>query len=103
MASRLDCIGNWDVLASQAHFRVSLLAEVCGVTERQLRRYFQLRFGSSPHAWMMAKRLEQVQSHLAEGWLVKEVAFEAGFKHQSNFTRQFKRQFHTPPVSLRRH
>lgn len=101
MASRLDCIKNWDSLVVQGNYRVELLAGSCGVTERQLRRYFKIRFGISPHAWIRAKRMEQAKSLLSNGKLVKDAAAEVGFLLPSNFARQFKRQYQTTPTALR--
>jgi AraC-like DNA-binding protein len=103
MASRLDSINDWDSLAAQGRFRVDLLAKTCGVCERQLRRYFQRRFGISPYTWMTAKRMDQAKTLLTKGKLVKEVAAEAGFLQPSNFTRQFKRQFNATPTQMRLH
>jgi AraC family transcriptional regulator, regulatory protein of adaptative response / DNA-3-methyladenine glycosylase II len=102
MKSRLECIIDWELRAEQARYRVANLSEVCGVTNRQLRRFFHEKFGCSPHAWMITKRLEKTKSVLTEGKLIKEVAFEAGFSQQENFSRQFKQYYGVPPSELRR-
>jgi AraC-like DNA-binding protein len=73
MASRLDCVVDWDKLAARAHFRVTELAKDCGV-----------------------------RALLATGKSVKEVAAEAGFNHQSNFARSFKHYYKATPSSQRR-
>lgn len=101
MGSRLDRITDWNLRASAARFRVALLAKNCGVTERQLHRYFLVRFGSSPREWMNSQRLEQVKHLLLEGKLVKEAAAEAGYNQPSSFTRQFTRKFNAPPTTFR--
>src|SRR5438874_9421023 len=59
--SRLDTITNWDMRAEQVSFNVAALAKGCGVTDRQLRRYFQSKFGSSPHAWLTLRRLQRAE------------------------------------------
>jgi len=99
--SRLDFISDWGFRAEQVRFNVAALARGCGVTDRQLRRYFLTRFGSTPHAWMTLARLQKVQPLLSEGALVKEVAVEAGFSRQTNFTRQFKRYYNANPRQFR--
>ena len=102
MASRLDCIEDWGKRSAQAHFRVTELAKDCGVSERQLRRYFLERFGQSPRKWLADARLNGVKSLLAQGKLVKEIAAQAGFNHQSNFSRSFKQHYNATPSSQRR-
>ena len=101
MSSRLDTITDWESRAELVSFRVSGLARECGVTDRQLRRYFQCKFGSSPHAWMAATRLHRVRPFLFRGDLVKEIAARAGFTRQANFSRQFKRHYKTTPSAFR--
>jgi transcriptional regulator GlxA family with amidase domain len=99
--SRLDTITDWGSRAEEVGFNVAALAKGCGVTDRQLRRYFQCKFGSTPHAWMALARLQKVQPLLFGGALVKEVAVEAGFSKQTNFSRQFKRYFNFSPSDFR--
>ena len=100
-SSRLDAITDWEARAETVRFRVSGLAKGCGVTDRQLRRYFQTKFGSPPHAWMMIARLQKARPYLSDGELVKEVAARAGFKHPESFSRQFKRHYSTSPAITR--
>jgi AraC-like DNA-binding protein len=102
MASRLDYVDDWNKLAARARFQVTRLAKDCGVSERQLRRYFLKRFGASPRKWLVSARLGAVKPLLATGKSVKEVAAEAGFNHQSNFARSFKNYYKATPSSQRR-
>jgi AraC-like DNA-binding protein len=97
MRSRLNYITNWEEEAKLAHFRVAALAIRCHVTERQLRRYFQQEFRTSPNHWIMAKRLEPTKPRIEAGASIKEVAFDAGFRNQESFSRQFKRFFKINP------
>jgi len=101
MSSRLDRITDWPALAEQVRFNVTKLAKACGVTDRQLRRFFWLNFGTSPHLWMTLRRLEASRPLLSDDQLLKEIATKAGFSHQGNFTRLFKRHYHTPPSAMR--
>ena len=102
MASRLDCVTDWSKLAADAKFRVTKLAKDCGVSERQLRRYFLERFGQSPREWIAAARLGNAHALLAKGKMVKEIATQAGFNHPSNFTRSFKQHYKVSPSTQRR-
>jgi AraC-like DNA-binding protein len=101
MSSRLDTITDWEARAEMVGFRVSDLARRCRVTDRQLRRYFRFKFGSSPHNWMAATRLQKVAPLLYGDELVKEVAARAGFSRPENFARQFKRLYKATPTALR--
>ena len=102
MASRLDHVHDWNKLATHARFSVTRLAKDCGVSERQLRRYFLKQFGKTPREWLSAERLSNVRPLLATGKSVKEIAAQAGFNHQSNFARSFKHYYKATPSSQRR-
>jgi AraC family transcriptional regulator, transcriptional activator FtrA len=102
MASRLDSVTNWNKLAADANFRVMKLAKDCGISERQLRRYFLKNFGKSPRAWMAAARMGHVRSLLTTATTVKEISVKAGFNHQSSLSRSFKQHYKATPSSQRR-
>lgn len=102
MASRLDYVGDWTKSAADAKFRVTKLAKNCGVSERQLRRYFVERFGKSPREWIAIVRLGKAQALLASGKTVKEIAAQTGFNHSSNLTRSFKQHYKATPSTQRR-
>jgi AraC-like DNA-binding protein len=101
MASRLDCVGDWEREAAKAKYRVAALAAQFGITERQLHRFFKQKFGISPHAWMMQVRMARSHDALLKGALVKEAAAEAGFQYQENFSRQFKIFYKIKPKDVR--
>src|SRR6516225_4405927 len=92
MSSRLDRITDWSARAEQSGFRVSALANDCGVTGRHLRRYFLQKFQCSPHQWMNDRRFEQVLAAFARGELAKNLVHEAGFSHPSSFSRALRQQ-----------
>jgi transcriptional regulator GlxA family with amidase domain len=101
MSSRLDTITDWDTRAQQAKFHVATLARQCDITERQLRRYFRIKFGVSPNHWLANVRLELIPQLLQHGQTVKEIAAQTGFSQQGNLTRRFKQQYKVTPSSLR--
>lgn len=102
MASRLDTVADWSKLAGDAKFRVTKLAKDCGVSERQLRRYFLERFGKSPRQWMTAARMGQVRTLLTTAKTVKEISVKAGFNHQSSLSRSYRHHYNATPSSQRR-
>ncbi len=99
--SRLDCVTDWDARAERAGYRTSALARDCGVSERHLRRYFRLRFGKPPRAWLAARRLARAAASLQRARLVKEAAGDAGFNDPAHFTRLFTQQYGVPPSDFR--
>jgi AraC family transcriptional regulator of adaptative response / DNA-3-methyladenine glycosylase II len=101
MSSRLDTITDWDVRAQRAKFHVATLASQCGITERQLRRYFRRKFGVSPNLWLATARLELIPQLLQRGQSVKEIAAQTGFSQPGNLTRRFKQRYRVPPSALR--
>lgn len=99
--SRLDRITDLQARAERVHYRVRALAKDCGVSEQQLRRFIWLRFGKSPHDWLIEKRLALAQTSFDQGALVKEAAARAGFDDPAHFTRLFTRQHGFPPSGFR--
>jgi AraC family transcriptional regulator len=82
--------GNWEELAESSHYDAKQLARLCGISTRQLQRYFRCRFHSSPQSWLNERRLQAAQVLLLSGESVKKVALDLGFKQPSHFCRQFK-------------
>lgn len=101
MNSRLDAITDWAARAQRANFHVATLAGQCEITERQLRRYFRMKFGMSPNLWLTDARLELIPPLIQRGQTIKEIAAQTGFSQQGNLTRRFKQEYHITPSSLR--
>src|SRR6267378_4250911 len=97
MCSRLDRIGEWNVLAPRAQFSSKKLAELCDVSSRQLERYFKNSFRQSPQSWLNTVRLAEAARLLHGGTSVKETAFHLGFKQVYHFSRAFKRRVGIAP------
>jgi len=79
-------------LAKQARFNARRLAAVCGVSLRQLQRYYNDSVGLTPQEWLNEGRFREAQRLLLKGLSVKEVSFKLGFKQASHFSRSFKRR-----------
>jgi AraC-like DNA-binding protein len=82
--------GRWEELAETAHYDANQLAKLCGVSTRQLQRYFHNNLHRSPQNWLNERRLQAAQALLLSGESVKKVALDLGFKQTSHFCRQFK-------------
>jgi AraC family ethanolamine operon transcriptional activator len=67
-----------------------------GVSRRTLEYAFQERFGLSPKAYMLARRLGEVRAELRQddGELsITRIANQWGFDHLSRFAAFYRRQF----------
>jgi AraC-like DNA-binding protein len=73
------------------------LAAVSGVSRFQLLRGFAREVGTTPHAYLLQRRVRLVRRFLGEGKSPGEAALLAGFADQSHMTRAFVRQFGITP------
>ncbi len=80
------------------HFGPEALAEVLGVSLRQLRRRLGTSLGEGPAAFIRRLRLERAAQLLdARAGTVAEIAYRVGFSDPSNFARAFRAHFgHSP-------
>jgi len=80
----------WEDLAETSRYDANQLAALCGISTRQLQRYFRCNFSCSPQSWLNELRLQVAEVLLLSGESVKKVALDLGFKQPSHFCRQFK-------------
>jgi len=88
----LDCID----ASEREPLSVVDLCRAAGVSRRTLEYAFQERFGLSPKAYLLARRLGGVRAELKQGrgeLSVTRVANLWGFDHLSRFASFYKRQF----------
>lgn len=74
------------------------LAALSGISRFQLLRGFAREVGTTPHAYLVQRRVRVVRQHLAGGKSPGEAAALAGFADQSHMTRAFVRQFGVTPA-----
>jgi len=79
------------------------LATHSGLDRFRLSRQFNLRFGLSPHAYLVRLRLRKARALLATGLDPAQVALEVGFADQSHLGRWFQRVYRMTPAAYRRH
>ena len=100
MRSRLNRVADWREVAEEAHYRAKDLAERCGVSPRQLQRFFQEHYHQSPqrrlNEWRRQKAIELIQA----GFYVKELASRFGYLRASDFSRAFKRFHGVTPTEM---
>ena len=97
MASRLDRVKNWALLAKASRYSASAIAYRCGVSPRQLERYFQEHMKKSPHQWLRELRLGRALELIQRDESIKQVAQELCYKDTAHFCRDFKNYFGRTP------
>jgi AraC family transcriptional regulator len=79
------------------------LASVVRTSEYHFLRQFRRRFGSTPHAYVIERRIDFVRRLLRRNDLsLAEVAAMSGFSDQSHMTRLLQRLLGTTPAAIRR-
>jgi AraC-like DNA-binding protein len=68
-----------------------------GIDRYTLARAFRARFGTSPHRYLVGRRLQAAKTAIAAGFPLADVAAAAGFADQSHMTRHFKARFGVTP------
>lgn len=88
-----------DYLAANAVRDVQLaeVARVAGLSPFHFLRLFADAYGLTPHAFLMAMRLEEARNRLARGEPIADVAAETGFADQAHLTRRFKAAYGVTP------
>lgn len=77
------------------------LANLCGLSVRQLTRGFRVSRGTSIGAYIEQRRMEAAKRQLLAGESVKTIAFAMGFASPSSFTYAFRRVTGSSPTTFR--
>jgi AraC-like DNA-binding protein len=75
----------------------SELEAVTGLDRHALSRHFRSAFSTSPHRFLVMRRLQNARRLIADGEPLAQIALEAGFSDQSHFIRQFKKAYGMTP------
>jgi AraC family transcriptional regulator len=82
--------------------RLADLAHLAGLSPFHFARSFRRATGTSPHQFVIGRRLEKARHLLLIGRMtLTQVAYECGFADQSHLTRHFKRAFGVTPNQFR--
>jgi len=100
-ALRMELALRWLAENLAAPNPVAALCEYLQVSPVTLNRLFHAQLGESVAAHHARLRMERARQLLADGLLVKEVAFALGYRHANDFSRAFKRLTGQSPDSRR--
>jgi len=81
---------------------VEALEELAQLERFTLFRQFRCVFGTSPHRYLIMRRLDKVKAELAAGTSLAAAAASSGFADQSHMSRHFKRAVGMSPGHWRR-
>lgn len=85
-----------------ADMRIEDLAALAGMSRFHFARVFRATVGTTPHRYVLERRLERARSLLKTTEVaVRDVALTTGFADQSHLTRLIKRRFGVTPGVLR--
>lgn len=98
-----QCQALEDTVAASLQNRITVadLAEVAGLSDRQLSRAFAISYGMPPYEWVLRRRLDAARALLDQGHRALDVAETCGFSSQSHMIRRFRATFGYTPGAMR--
>jgi AraC-like DNA-binding protein len=100
MSSRLLDVSDWEKVASDAAYEPKTMACHCSVSLLELERFFKLRIGQSPAAWIRHLRCQRAVKLILAGYSSKAAAEELGFASPADFCHEFKRVYGVLPLAF---
>jgi AraC-like DNA-binding protein len=82
--------------------RLDDVCKAAGLSASHLIRAFNQRYGMTPHAYLINRRIQYSRAQLRRGRLIADVALDAGFADQAHLQRTFKRLVAATPGQYRR-
>jgi AraC-like DNA-binding protein len=73
------------------------LEDVAGFDRFTIARQFRSQFGTSPHRYLLMRRLASARERISLGQPLADIAADTGFADQAHFSRHFKKAFGMTP------
>jgi AraC-like DNA-binding protein len=99
-ARQIKVAADWLGVNNRKPIVIADLAATAGMSVTSFHRHFKAVTGYSPLAFQRHMRLLEARKLLAAGGAnVASVAYEVGYQSPSQFSREYKSQFGSPPVA----
>jgi AraC-like DNA-binding protein len=88
-----------DFLTEHANENIasSRLEDISGLDRFTLARHFRALYGTTPHRFMIMRRLAAAREKIGRGMPLADIAAESGFADQAHLTRHFKKTYGITP------
>jgi len=73
------------------------LERAAGLDRYALSRHFRALYATSPHRYLLMRRLTRARALIGAGAPLADIAAATGFADQAHFTRHFKKAYGLPP------
>ena len=73
------------------------LEDVAGLDRYTIARQFRRQFGTSPHRYLLMRRLGSARERISLGEPLADIAADTGFADQAHFSRHFKKAYGMTP------
>ena len=73
------------------------LEDVAGLDRYTIARQFRRQFGTSPHRYLLMRRLGSARERISLGEPLADIAADTGFADQAHLTRHFKKAYGMTP------
>ena len=77
------------------------LCKISALSKNQLIRSFNIKYGTSPYAYIKSFRMNMAIKMLNNGYTVSKTASELGFESTAAFSTSFKKYFNVSPNTLK--
>lgn len=79
---------------------IDQLAKTYKISEKNLKKYFKVAFGTTIHAFVVRCRMEKAKVLLGDGYNVNELAVLLGYQSTSHFIQVFKTYYGETPSKM---
>src|SRR6267378_1588381 len=99
MSCRCLKIEELESLAIKAEFQPAKMANLRGMSTRQMQRIFQRDLQKTPRVWLRQLQCRLAKDLILKGFSNKAITVDLGFASETHFCREFRKVFRGSPQS----